>query len=95
MARILSKQLEARSSFGGRLGKEQSLSSVASSVGSARSSVSSLWHTNNRPRGTHRVLFRSSVKAKTLTEFGVCDSTLRDRFRPVSERWRGITEMGV
>ena len=34
-------------------GRENSLSSAANSVSSARNWVSSLWHTNNRLKGTH------------------------------------------
>ena len=34
-------------------GEENSLSFTANSVSSAKNSVSSLWHTNNRLRGTH------------------------------------------
>ena len=34
-------------------GEENSLSFTANSVSSAKGSVSSLWHTNNRLRGTH------------------------------------------
>ena len=36
-------------------GEENSLSFMANSVSSAKDSVSSLWHTNNRMRGTHWV----------------------------------------
>ena len=53
-----------------------------------KNSVSLIWHTNNRLRGTHWVLL---VRVKKLTEFGVWNRTLRNRIRPVSEiGWSSI-----
>ena len=37
----------------------------------AKSSVGSLWHPNNRPRGTHRVISLEVGEAIKLSEFGV------------------------
>ena len=48
-----------------------SLSFGANSVSSTKNSVSSLLHTNKRPRGTHWVLSPNSVRTKKLTESGV------------------------
>ena len=51
-----------------------------------KNSVSSLWHTNSRPRGTHWVRSpEHSEPKKKLTEFGVWNRTLRNRIRPVSD----------
>ena len=69
-----------------------SLSFTTKSVSSATNSVSSLWHINNRLRGTHWVLssLPGTQWGKTLTEFGVWNRTLRNRIRPVSECFKGV-----
>ena len=48
--------------------------------------MSSLWHTNNRLRGTHWGLSPNSVRAKKLNWLGVWNRTLRNRIRPVSDK---------
>ena len=59
----------------------------ANSVSSVKNSVGSLWHTNNRLKGTHW----DSGRPKKLTEFGVWNRTLRNHIRPVSGwMWRRL-----
>ena len=62
-----------------------SLSSAANSVSSARNSVSSLWHTNNRLRGTHWVRSPELSEPRKTHWFGVWNRTPRNRIRPVSD----------
>ena len=69
-------------------GGENLLRSGANSVSSAnkKNSVSSPWHTNKRPRGTHWALSPGTRRGqKKLTELGVWNRALRNRIRPISE----------
>ena len=53
-------------------------------MSSARNSVSSLWHTNNRLNRTYWVLSPELGEGQKLTELGVWNWTLRNRIRPVT-----------
>ena len=56
------------STFSGKRTHWASLSFGANSVSSTKNSVSSLWHTNNRPTGTHSKNSLSSVFETVLPE---------------------------